>query len=343
MNRIEQDAIGTLEVPSYAYYGIQTLRVTKNFPNYKGSPVHDEMIIAMAMVKQAAVHANLDRGLIPAPIGKFIIKAADEIISGKHSHHFIVDYIQGGASHSLNTNMNEVLANRSLDLMLEDKGNYAVIHPDHHVNLSQSPGPIFTASLQIACCRLAQALMHNMSLFITDALLTMKDEMKQLRHAVSNLQTIRLEATAEDDAHTQSEFAERTILYLSQLTGMELQLERNQYPQINMSIFTQLSSSLKNIATALSRLCTEVRQDGTTPRSGLTLHTKPEKINALNQIAFQVIGFNHGISLAAEAELNDQTTTPPLIAYNLLESLYLLVQGVSSFISHSKEGAATTL
>ena len=118
-----------------AYYGINTVGAVENFP-ISGVPIHAELISALGEVKKAAL-ANMELGLAEK-IGSAIIEAADEIIAGNLRSEFIVDSIQGGAGTSINMNMNEVLANRALEILGKQKAEYFYCNPNNHVNMSQS-------------------------------------------------------------------------------------------------------------------------------------------------------------------------------------------------------------
>src|SRR5690625_2598761 len=135
--RMEEDLLGKKAVPKDAYYGIQSVRAKENF-NITGYSLDSELIIALAQVKKAAAIANMHVGSLEDNIGKAIVQAADEIIAGKFHDQFIVDPIQGGAGTSTNMNANEVIANRALEIIGKPKGSYDIIHPNTHVNMSQS-------------------------------------------------------------------------------------------------------------------------------------------------------------------------------------------------------------
>lgn len=121
--RTERDLIGEKQVPKDAYYGIQTMRARENFP-ITGYPPHPELIRAFGYVKKAAAMANRDVGVLQINIADAIIEAAEEVIEGKLNQHFIVDAIQGGAGTSFNMNANEVIANRAIELLGGQKGEY---------------------------------------------------------------------------------------------------------------------------------------------------------------------------------------------------------------------------
>lgn len=158
--RIEKDFLGEKEVPANAYYGVQTLRAVENFP-ITGYRIHEELITAMAIVKKAAALANMDVKRLYSGIGEAIVKAADELIEGKLHDQIIVDPIQGGAGTSINMNINEVIANRALELMGKEKGDYAHCSPNSHVNMSQSTNDSFPTAIHIAVLKQLEKITGN--------------------------------------------------------------------------------------------------------------------------------------------------------------------------------------
>ena len=159
--RIEKDFLGTKEVPTYAYYGIQTLRAVENFP-ITGYQIHPELIKALGIVKKAAALANMETKRLYDGLGNAIIEAADEVIEGKRNNQFIVDPIQGGAGTSMNMNANEVIANRALELLGHKKGSYSDLSPNSHVNMSQSTNDVFPTAIHIATLNLLNKLLKTM-------------------------------------------------------------------------------------------------------------------------------------------------------------------------------------
>ncbi|AWP26403.1 hypothetical protein B9D94_07155 [Paenibacillus sp. Cedars] len=364
MIRIEQDELGAVEVPAYAYYGIQTLRAAEVYPT-AGTPVHRAFIAAMANVKIAAAKANLEIGALPQRIGNLIVQAAEEILRGKHSKHFIADYSQSASGDILNTNMNEILANRALEFLLEDKGNYSVVNPELHANLGQTSNGVMSASLQIAAYRLTQDLIKSLQDLITELLYKkepldqlqtpeismyhsgaplwlsrqfedygqcIQSDMTRLDKAVSQMNTICLNSAAmgrQPDHH--SGFNERATSHLQELTQIELFASKSGEPSYHVVV--ELSSALKGLAVNLSKLCSDIRlgasleQIDIHPANGI-VH---EKAVSLSQSAFQVMGLDHSISLAAEIGMPDRNAIPPIIIYNVMESLSLLINGIQSF------------
>jgi len=160
--RMEKDPLGEMPVPAEAYYGIHTVRARQNFA-VSGWMVHPGLLRALAEVKWAAARANHQSGLLPAELAGAICAAALEVAEGKLSDQFIVDALQGGAGTSTNMNMNEVLANRAIDLLGGQKGDYHLVHPINHVNLSQSTNDTYPTALRIAAIRLTLDLSEAMA------------------------------------------------------------------------------------------------------------------------------------------------------------------------------------
>ncbi|HLS20252.1 MAG TPA: lyase family protein, partial [Bacillota bacterium] len=146
--RLERDFLGEKKIPTHAYYGIQTVRALENFP-ITGEKMNRHVIIALAIVKKSAAQANRDLGYLEPKIADAIITAAEEIINGKWHDQFIVDPVQGGAGTSSNMNANEVIANRALEILGEEKGNYQIISPTTHVNMAQSTNDVFPTANHI--------------------------------------------------------------------------------------------------------------------------------------------------------------------------------------------------
>ncbi|NOZ62394.1 MAG: cyclic nucleotide-binding domain-containing protein, partial [Calditrichaeota bacterium] len=148
--RVEHDLLGERELPAHVLYGIQTQRAIENFP-ITGIPISNfpNLIKSLAMVKKAAALANHELGLLEEEKTRAISRACDEIIDGKHHQFFVVDVLQGGAGTSTNMNANEVIANRALEILRHLYGSYDIIHPNNHVNLSQSTNDAYPTAMRI--------------------------------------------------------------------------------------------------------------------------------------------------------------------------------------------------
>ena len=147
--RQEIDPLGKKAVPRTAYYGIQTARALENFP-VSGIKHPKVFVKAYVQVKKAAAHANMKVGLLEEKVGNAIVQACDEVLSGRLLDQFVVDVFQAGAGTSFNMNVNEVLANRALELLGGEKGDYSKINPNDHVNMAQSTNDTFPTALHLA-------------------------------------------------------------------------------------------------------------------------------------------------------------------------------------------------
>lgn len=158
-SREERDPLGRRDVPSEVLWGIQTLRAVENFP-VSGQRNHEEIWRAYAEIKLACAKANKDLGTLQGRVADAIIQAAEEILEGKHWEHFVVDRFQAGAGTSTNMNVNEVIANRALQILGEEMGRYEVISPNDHVNMGQSTNDTYPSASQIAAYRLSGELLE---------------------------------------------------------------------------------------------------------------------------------------------------------------------------------------
>ncbi len=156
--RIEEDFLGKVEVPDEAYYGSFTARAEKNF-RLSGMKVHPELIRAVALIKRCAAETNRDLGKLDRKTADAIIRAADEVIQGRLDREFILDAFQAGAGTPLHMNVNEVIANRAEELLGGKKGAYSLVHPNNHVNMSQSSNDVVPAAARIAAISLGARLL----------------------------------------------------------------------------------------------------------------------------------------------------------------------------------------
>jgi aspartate ammonia-lyase len=148
--RREKDPLGTLDVPADALYGVQTLRAKQNFPISGLSPL-EPFVVAQVWIKKAAALTHKQTGRLDARLADAIVAAADEVLSGKHREHFIVDPYQAGAGTSHNMNVNEVLANRANEILGGQRGEYSPVHPNDHVNMAQSTNDTIPTTIRLAC------------------------------------------------------------------------------------------------------------------------------------------------------------------------------------------------
>ncbi|MEW6669990.1 MAG: aspartate ammonia-lyase [Thermodesulfobacteriota bacterium] len=156
--RLEKDPLGEMEIPEEVYYGIQTARAVENFP-VSGLRAHPVFIRSYVEIKKAAALANMELGLLERTRGEAIVKAAEELLSGRFMDQFPVDAFQAGAGTSFNMNVNEVLANRALEILGRNKGDYAYLSPNDHVNMAQSTNDTFPTACHLAVHAHAEPLL----------------------------------------------------------------------------------------------------------------------------------------------------------------------------------------
>jgi len=147
--RTEKDSLGSRDVPADAYWGIQTLRAIENFP-VSGLREHDWLVDAYIYIKKAAAQAHMELGVLDQERGAAIVKACDDVLAGKLRDQFVVDVFQAGAGVSFHMNVNEVLANRALEILGEPRASYTRLHPNDHVNMSQSTNDTFPTAMHLS-------------------------------------------------------------------------------------------------------------------------------------------------------------------------------------------------
>lgn len=303
--RIEQDFLGEISIPSDKYYGIQTSRAAENF-QVTGFPIASfpKLIRAIAAIKKAAAVANRHLGLLSPQIASAISNACDEIMQNHLFENFIVDLIQGGAGTSTNMNVNEVIANRSLELLGYKKGQYHIVNPNDHVNLSQSTNDVYPTAIKIALISSIQELVPPMTDLIhtfqskerefadvlkigrtqlRDAVpmtlgqefgayaTTLSEDIERL-HEVSQLLTeINLGGTAIGTGiNTDPRYAELVCKELRDITAINLKLSPNLIEATqDTGVFVLLSGVLKRTAVKLSKICNDLRLMSSGPRAGL--------------------------------------------------------------------------
>ncbi|HRN27005.1 MAG TPA: aspartate ammonia-lyase [Ignavibacteriaceae bacterium] len=303
--RSEHDLLGDREVPHEYYYGVQTLRALENF-NISGVTLsfYPVLIEALAMVKKAAALANCDLGLMSKSITDGIVKACDEIINGKFHSHFVVDMIQGGAGTSTNMNANEVIANRALEILGYEKGDYQHCHPNNHVNLSQSTNDAYPTSVKIALInsnkKLTEVLQELVQSFrnkakefshiikmgrtqLQDAVpmtlgqefeayaVMLNEEVQRLEQNVKLFLEVNMGATAIGTGiNSHPDYSETVINHLNDVTGLSIILADNLVEATqDTGAFIMYSSAVKRLAVKLSKICNDLRLLSSGPRTGI--------------------------------------------------------------------------
>ncbi len=303
--RNEHDLLGDREVPEEYYYGVQTLRGLENF-HITGVAVSNFPVLveALAMVKLAAAKANNELGLLPDEITEAISHACNDILNGKFHSHFVIDMVQGGAGTSTNMNANEVIANRALEIMGHQKGEYQFCHPNNHVNLSQSTNDAYPTSIKIAIINSNKKLIdvlydliisfrmkanefaHILKMGRTqlqDAVpmtlgqafeayaVTLSEEIDRLEQNAKLFLEVNMGGTAIGTGITADpDYSDKVINQLRKITGLDIVLAQNLVEATqDTGAFVMYSSALKRLAVKLSKISNDLRLLSSGPRAGL--------------------------------------------------------------------------
>jgi len=303
--RSEHDLLGDRDVPAEYYYGIQTMRAMENF-NISGITLNffPDLIKGLAMVKMAAAMANRDLGLLEESVSNAIIRACNEIINGRYHNHFIVDMIQGGAGTSTNMNANEVIANRALEILGYEKGQYEYCHPNNHINLAQSTNDAYPTAIKLAAIssneKLVKVLRTLVDAFrkkgeefanvikmgrtqLQDAVpmtmgqefeayaTTLEEEIDRLDQNAKLFEEINMGATAIGTGiNSDPEYAGLVVPHLAKISGIE---NLRNAPNLveatsDTGSFVMYSSAVKRLAVKLSKICNDLRLLSSGPRAG---------------------------------------------------------------------------
>jgi aspartate ammonia-lyase len=307
--RKEIDPLGEKAIPKDAYFGIQTFRATENFP-VSGIKEPIQFIKAYVLIKKSAARANMQVGWLDKKIGNAIIKACDEVLDGKLIDQFVVDVFQAGAGTSFNMNVNEVLANRALENLGKQKGEYKIVSPNDHVNMGQSTNDTFPTALHVSVLISLQALFSALDdlaaaleelanknahvlksgrTHLQDAVpVTIGQEFgayasaiantsKELRRRQENLYEIALGGTATGTgANTHPDYKKIAIAELAKLTSFPLKAASNNFEalQSHRPAHT-VSSGLKELALELIRIANDLRLLASGPTTGINEITLP--------------------------------------------------------------------
>ena len=301
--RVEKDSMGERKIPADVYYGIQTLRATENFPisGIKPLPTY---VDACLLIKKATALANGKLSCIPQDISDAIVQATDEILKGALREQFVVDVYQAGAGTSHHMNVNEVLANRALELLGEEKGNYKKVSPNDHVNYGQSTNDVIPTAIRIGSLL---ALEHSLYPALDKAIATLAEKASQFQDIVKSGRTHMQDAVpvrlgegfrawekilqahkeritqAEQDLYdlglggsaagtglnTHPQYRHRVAQLLSELIGKPLAPAKHLMAAMqSMSPFVSISSSLRNLAQDLVKISHDLRLMDSGPKTG---------------------------------------------------------------------------
>ena len=303
--RVESDLLGELQVPAEAYYGVQTQRAINN---YKISGKHmcdyPEYVKAIAYVKLAAAEANHELGQLPDDVADAICRACREIIDGKFHENFVTDMVQGGAGTSVNMNANEVIANRALELMGYEKGDYQHCWPNDHCNCGQSTNDVYPTTIRLTFIEMNKQLVAALERLVAsfrkkgeefknnikmgrtqlqDAVPmtsgqeftafanTLEEEIGNLNRNVELMLEINMGATAIGTGlNAVPGYAELCTKKLAELTGENFTLGKDLVEATpDTGDYVSYSGALKRLAVKLSKICNDLRLMASGPRCGL--------------------------------------------------------------------------
>ncbi len=301
--RIEKDSMGERQIPETAYYGIQTLRATENFPisGIKPLPTY---INACVLIKKATAIANSELGCIPQEIANAIVQAADEVLAGALREQFVVDIYQAGAGTSHHMNVNEVLANRALEIIGDSKGNYQKISPNDHVNYGQSTNDVIPTAIRIGGLLALEKILNPA---LVDAIATLKTKADEFQDIIKSGRTHlqdavpvrlgdtfrawaqilsehqqRIQTAAQDltnlglggsaagtGMNTHPQYRDRVAEILSQLINQPLQPAPNMMAAMqSMAPFVNVSSAMRNLAQDCVKVSHDLRLMDSGPKTG---------------------------------------------------------------------------
>ncbi len=381
--RSEHDSVGERAVPKDVYYGVQSLRAAENFP-ITGLAMHPELINSIAEIKKASAITNYEIGLLEKRVADAIVAACEEIAAGKLHEAFIVDPIQGGAGTSLNMNANEVIANRAIELLGGEKGDYRLVNPNDHVNYGQSTNDVFPSAgklavlkllvrAQIQLERLYQALVEKAEEF--DGVIKMgrtqmqdavpirlgqefrayseavRRDIARFERAKDEMRCLNMGGTAIGTGiNADEQYLRRIVPNLSKVTGLSLVQAFNLIDATqNLDEFVAVSGAVKTCAVNLSKMSNDLRLMSSGPRCGfgeINLPPRqngssimPGKVNpvipeVVNQVAFNIIGNDMTVTMAAEAGQLELNAFEPIIFYNLIQSVETLTYAVHTLVDY---------
>ena len=301
--RIEKDYLGEMKVPADVYYGVQTARAIENFP-ISGQTSQPIFTMSMVSIKKAAAMVNVELGCLDSKIGNMIILACDRILNGEFQDQFLVDVHQAGAGTSHHMNVNEIIANISIEMLGGVKGDYSRVHPNDHVNYGQSTNDVYPTAMRIAALQLSKKLVKNL-FALTEAF---KQKAKSLDSVVKSGRThlqdaapIRvgqefsgyadslLKATRGIEKageslkelgiggsavgtgiNTHPEYAGKVVEKLRKIVNLDLRESKNRFEAMQSNApFVELSGAIRTLAVELIRIANDIRLMDSGPNTGL--------------------------------------------------------------------------
>ncbi len=300
--RIDKDSLGEVKVPASSYYGPFTARAINQY-KVTGQKAHVKLIRAYVMIKRSAALANMELNALDNNKADAILKACDEILAGSFLEEFMVETINSGAGTAFNMNTNEVIANRALEILGKTKGEYEIISPNDHVNMSQSSNDTFPTAMHVAILLNARDTIASLDKLIgslqrkaeefaglikigrthlMDAIpvtlgaefeqyaYSLKQARARIAQAMEGLSYIGLGGTAVGTgANTPKGYRQLVIRHLSQVSGLDLKPSENAFYSLQSKYdVANCSSALRNLAIDLSKMANDIRLMASGPTAG---------------------------------------------------------------------------
>lgn len=300
--RMEKDSLGEKSVPADAYYGIQTQRAVENYP-ISGYRAHPKLIRAMGMIKKAAALANRELRLVDGKRVAAIVQAAEEVMSGKLDDQFVVDVYQAGAGVSFHMNTNEVIANRAIEILGGQRGDYDTCNPNDHVNFGQSTNDVFPTAMRLAAALLFDEVLQSLGelersfarkgkafdhilksgrTHMMDAVpirlgqefaayaTAMRRAADVLRHAQDMLRELGLGGSAVGTGvNTHPKYQKLAVQHLSKISGQKVvPTDDLRYTMQSNLAMAVASAALRNLALELIRISSDLRLLSSGPNTG---------------------------------------------------------------------------
>jgi aspartate ammonia-lyase len=378
--RIEKDSLGEYAVPWDAYYGVQTARAIQNFP-ISGIRPRPSYVEATIQIKRAAAVVNRNLGFLDTGKADAIRHACDEILAGRLREWFVVDIYQAGAGTSHNMNSNEVIANRAIELLGGSKGEYSIIHPNDHVNMSQSTNDVCPSAIRIASVtqgKILLASLHQLEASLAqkarefDAVIKsgrthlqdavplrlgqefgayatcIRKHSERIQIAIDANQELGIGGTAVGTGiNAHCSYRSMMVEELRQRMQIDFRMADDYFEAMqSLRPMVEFSGTIRNLAQDLIRIANDLRLLGSGPKTGLAeivlppvqpgSSIMPGKVNPvmaemLNMVCFQILGCDGTILMAAQAGQLELNVMMPVVAFNLLYEIEILINALDIF------------
>ncbi len=355
--RKEFDSIGSIKVPNDKYWGASTQRSNKFF-NIGKILVNISIIKSIAIIKRSAAIVHAKDKLISGKISKAIIKASDEVIKGKLDENFPLKVWQTGSGTQTNMNVNEVIANRAIEILGGKKGTKKPVHPNDHVNKSQSTNDVFPTAMHISVATQTLAkLLPPLSLGqeFSGYHAQLKKCIERIEYALKEILFLAQGGTAVGTGiNSKKNFDKKIIKEISKFTKIKFKPAPNKFAELAAhDAIVNFSGTLNTCAVALMKISNDIRFLGSGPRAGYGELILPEnepgssimpgKVNptqceAVTMVCANVIGNHNGITMAGSHGHFELNVFKPLIAHNILQSVDLLADSTKNFALYCVKG-----